>query len=191
MATLTQGTLRVTHFAGGYQVTILNCENAGKRGKVCEKITVAIGPTLNWNNRGQLFCDLLHNLSIKVDQITSWEDALAFAEEAKIMGYELHTWQEKAIRVAPLGFEEVTVGNDNYGAGAGFEDFSARCKRDKNNEPTWISTSDQKKADFKKVYDFMRKNKEMLSAPEITFHKFISLVKDHTGVYGHSYCAMD
>ncbi len=191
MATVTQGTLRVTSYAGGYQVTILNCENAGKRGKVCERMTIAIGPTMDWSNRAQLFCDLQHNLLVKADEITSWQEAMFYATCAKDQGYEIHHWEEKAIRVAPLGFKDICVENDNYSAGAGFEDFTARCKRDMNNEPTWISTSDQKKSDFKKVYDFMKDNKKMLCSPEITLSKFTTLIKEHTGVYGHYYCAMD
>ncbi len=191
MTTTIQGTLRVTHFSGGHQVTILNCEHAGKRGKICERISVSVGPTMDWSNRAQLICDLLYNLPIQVKSLKCWADALAFAEHAKSLGYEIYNWEEKAIRVAPLDFEKIILGNDKFGASCDYESFGASCRVDRNNEPTWISTSNQKKSDFKKVYDFMKKNKEMLSAPDITLSKFMSLVKEHTGVYGHYYCAMD
>ena len=184
-----QGQLRITTY-GNSSIVITNCEHAGKRGKDCDGVSISL-----WaKNIGQLFCDVVHNMDLKLENLINWEEAKKFVRLAKELKnsenkIEVYFTSEKSIRVAPLGFEKIVVGNDKFCAEVAYENFSASDLEDQANYPRWISTSKQRKADFKKVYNFVKENQEKLNAPEITFQKFISIVSDATGVYGHQYCA--
>lgn len=192
--TTEQGTLRITTF-GNRTIMVVDCTNAGKRGKVCLELTIQTWAAGQVEN-GQLFCDLVHNMSLKLEDLKTWDDAMRFQSLAQALrsdsrNVQICTHEHKGIRVAPLGFQAVSVGNDNYSAGVSYEDFSASDKVDQANCPKWISTSKQRKADFAKVYAFVRNNQASLNAPEVTFHAFIKMVSEATGVSGHYYCAMD
>lgn len=116
-----QGSLRITTH-GRDTVSIVNCANAGKRGKVCETITIRV---YSEKYNSQAFLDLTHNLPMKLEDLKNYEQALQFVELAKnptfkTGRFEVYFGSEKGVRVAPIGFETVQVGNANYNASASF-----------------------------------------------------------------------
>lgn len=186
-STTEQGTVRISK-CNGDTFRIVDIEFAGRRGKVCRSVTVQAHCGFN----SQTPCDVEHNMAIKLTDVKDFETALEFAELAKqFTGVFIHPYEEKSIRVQPAGFQDITLNNDKYSVTVGFEDFCAADLTDHCNDPRWISTSKQKKADYKKVYNFVKNNQEMLIHPEMTMGQFTRLVGEQTGVHGHRYCAVD
>jgi len=198
-----QGTIRITKW-DNTSIRIVDCEFAGKRGKVCQSITIQISANSagNYQHQGQAFCDIENNMKSKLwgafplSGVNSFKDALNFAELAECQDLEnafvrIYMSEEKAVRVQPLGFEEITVSNDNFAGTFEYESFCVSDLVDRANEPRWIDCHRTAKASFKKVYAFVKENQEMLTRPEVTFSQFINMVSEATGVRGHQYCAMD
>ena len=186
MGEIDQGNIRIQTWAGGATVRMVDCTNAGKRGKVCLELSIGI------NDRDpQKVCDIIYNLGIKLDQVSDWETAIKFAELAKETGYVgVAQYELKAIRVPPIGFKQVLLENENFYAVFDFENFSIADRRDQANCPRFIPSHNQKKADFKKAYAFA-KSLEGKIPETLTFDQFTSMLCDEAGVRGHYYCAMD
>lgn len=189
-----QGNLRITTY-GNRSIHIDNCELAGKRGKNCEQVSIQVWDRNLSGNNGQLFCDLVHNLEMKLEELTTWEQVIQYTEHAKALRsdaneVQIHFSTEKAIRVAPVGFKKISIITENFSFNCDWESFCASDLTDRANDPRWISSHRTKKADYKKLYTWAQANIERIKTIE-SMSKLTTAIQDEVGVSGHYYCAVD
>ena len=170
-------------YRGSLQITEI--VNAGKRGKVCRKMTA-------------YDLDMVHN-PITLNRLNHWADGLhrsdyddALSEVAAIAQQDprvkIDEQLVKAITVAPVGMGKIEFDTPHFVLRAEPREFYVRDKKDANNEPCIMEPVSGGTRDAMAFYKFVAENRMLLET--ISFSQLTDLLLKR-GIRYHGWCAMD
>jgi hypothetical protein len=175
-----QGCLRVITYND--QINITDCTNASKRGKTCDMLQL-----YSKTNHHDWFVNVIYNQSLKLCDVTTFEQALAWANCCT--DSTVNTYTKKGADVTPVNCEPVILQTDNIYLHIEYVGFICRDLTDRYNDPTWIESHRDSKTLVRKFYFWCQKNKDRFT--NLTLHELSSLAQKEVGIWGHYYCAVD
>lgn len=192
-------------------IVITHLENAGKKGKTCQVMTLSFGFIEGNALRESVGLEIMM-LAKKNAGLPAMEKALKdLLEEyqgtgAMSTGFELSVRQEKGVRVVPAGFGPIEVKTKNIWLRVEMNDFSVRdmsearrlkekredgitqIRMDHPNEPTCIPSVSGSKAGLPVFYRWVKDNEAKLKS--MTYSEVLRQISS-LGIDHHTYCAMD
>ena len=192
-------------------VTITHLENAGKKGKTCQIMTVSFdyvdGDALRDSIGMELVLLAKKNVSLDAmekaikDMIEEYENAGKFGK-----GLTLSIRQAKGVHVTPAGFGPIHIKTKNIEITVKLDDFHIRdlsearrvkekrqdgitkIRMDYPNEPTCIPSVKGSKKGLNEFYRWVKDNESKLQS--MTYHEVLNQL-NKMGIDHHTYCAMD
>ena len=164
-------------------IYITEIENAGKKGKECKHVTIE-----NYLRDDKTNDDLTHFTNhLNIVCTYAVIEACAMLLEAENNKIKLHYRTKKSIEVIPFNHRPIEFSNDTTSFCFKYDGFSIRKLHDVN-EYTLIDYHRTKKQSVKKLYKYVRENKDQVK--DLDFYEARQLLIKLDVNY-HSYCALD
>lgn len=164
-------------------VYVTEITNAGKKGKECKHVTIE-----NYLNDDKTNNDLTH-FTNHLNKACTYAviEACAMLLESENNKIKLHYSTKKSIDVTPFNHRPIEFINDTASYRIEYNGFCIRQLNDVN-EPTLINYHKTKKQSVKKLYKYIKENKDKIQSLDFSKARELLIKLD---VNYHYYCALD